>query len=142
MRADGVIEWMAECPLLDESGQNWIFVRERLSAYDPKRTFDADARSLRSKLYGSSLTSGKGVINPKDYDRTNNCNYHAIDIETRYSRRAKKTEYNSPHDRADNAKRDVEQQALALLVDNLAPDKSCNEAEYDPTNNGHESPPN
>ena len=62
------------------------------------------------------------MINPRDYDRTNNCNYHPIDIETRYSRRAKKTEYNSPHDRADNAKRDVEQQALALLIGaNLSP---------------------
>jgi hypothetical protein len=117
-------------------------VAMHMSAFDPKRTCVADACSLRSKLYGSAcLTPGNGMINPKDYDRTNNCNYHAIDIETCYSCRTKKTEYNSPHDRADNAKRDVEQQALALLVDNLAPDKSCNEAEYDPTDDGHESPP-
>ena len=97
-------------------------VAMHMSAFDPKRTCVADACSLRSKLYGSAcLTPGNGMINPKDYDRTNNCNYHAIDIETCYSRRAKKTEYNSSHNGADNAKGDASSKPWPCLLTILLP---------------------
>src|SRR5262245_32545267 len=112
-----------------------------LSASDPIWRPAAEA-SRKSKPHGSvCLTSRKGVITPEDHNGTNNCNNHAIEIEAGYSRRAKSTKDQSSNDRADNAKRDVEQQALALLVDDFTPDKTRNEAKYDPTDDGHKYPP-
>jgi len=77
------------------------------------------------------------VISPQDHHRTDDCDDHAPDIEAGYTGRTQKTEDDATHDGADNAKRDVEQHALALLVDDLTPDKPSNKTEYDPTDDGH-----
>ena len=82
-----------------------------------------------------------GVINQEDHYRTDDCNYHAPDIETGYSGCAKKAEQDATDDCADNAERHVEQHAFALLVDDLTPDKASNKPEYDTTDDGHRHSP-
>jgi hypothetical protein len=62
LRADEVIEWMAECPLLAQSGHLWLhrtcplsgvqrtsLVVLHMSAFDPKRTLDLSICLLQAK---------------------------------------------------------------------------------------------
>ena len=66
------------------------------------------------------------MIRPKDDHRAYNRNDHAVDIEAGYSFGSKKTENRAPHDRADDAKRNVKKQAFSLLIDDFTSDKACN----------------
>jgi hypothetical protein len=111
----------------------------QISAPDLERTFTRAVKEKNSGL--AQLPVSEGVVSPQDSYRTNDRNYHAVDIEACYSCGTQKTEQHSPDYCADNSERNVEHQALSLPVDNLAADESRDEAEHDPTDDGHESSP-
>jgi hypothetical protein len=97
----------------------------QISAPDLERTFTRAVKEKNSGL--AQLPVSEGVVSPQDNYRTNDRNYHAVDIEARYSCGTQKTEQHSPDYCADNSERDVEHQALSLPVDNLAADESRDE---------------
>jgi hypothetical protein len=68
-------------------GKADIPIALQMSAYDPKRT--------------ARLTTSEGVIGPQNHHRADNCDEHAIKIETGYSGGTKKREQHSADDRAD-----------------------------------------
>ena len=63
---------------------------------------------------------------------------HATDLSARSGARIEVT---SVLVRSLDAQRDVEPEALALLVDEVAADESGNQAQYDPTDDTHGLPP-
>jgi hypothetical protein len=76
------------------------------------------------------LPTCHGVIAPKHHDRANDRHDHAIDVETSYALRAEQAEQKSSNNRAHDAEGDVEKEAFAAFVDNLAANKARDEAQY------------
>ena len=65
------------------------------------------------------------MITPKHYDRANDGNDHAPDVKSGYSLHANRAEQNSSDDGTNDAQSDIEPQALAAGIDNLATNKAC-----------------
>ena len=76
------------------------------------------------------LPTCNGVIAPKHHDRANDRHDHAIDVETSYALRAKQAKKKSSDKRAHDAEGDIEEEAFAALVDNLAANKAPAEDQY------------
>ena len=69
------------------------------------------------------------MIDQEHDDRAYNSNYHAVEIEPSDATNAKRGEQEATHDRANDAKYDVEGGALAGAADDAARDKARDEAE-------------
>jgi hypothetical protein len=85
----------------------------------------------------SSPTARYRIVDQQHDYRTDDCNDHAVDVQTTHAARTKQTKQESTDERADDSQGYVQPEALALLVDNLAPDITGNQAKYDPANDTH-----
>ena len=69
------------------------------------------------------------MVDQEHDDRSNNGNYHAVEIEPGDTTDAKCGEQEAAHDRANDAKYDVEDGALTGAVDDAACDKARDKAQ-------------
>src|SRR5262245_5018680 len=88
-----------------------------------------------------SAASRHRMIDDQHHDRADHRNKHAPQIEAGHAGGAERLEEEAACDRADDAEGDVEQEARALLVDDLAADETGNEPQNDPATAGHCCPP-
>ena len=72
------------------------------------------------------------MVDPEHDDRADNSNYHAVEVETGDAADTKYGKQEAAHDRANDAKYDVEDGALAGAVDDAVRDKASDKAEDDP----------
>src|SRR3954454_14926513 len=84
-----------------------------------------------------SAATGYGVVDPQHGNGTNHCNHHAPGVESGHARYAKRTEYEPPNDRTQDAEYDVKPEPLAFRVDELAPDEAGYQTKHDPTEDRH-----
>ena len=78
------------------------------------------------------------MIAPKHHAGADDRHDHTPGVETSYALHAELGGQNSTDNRAHDAECDVEPDALAALVDNLASNKARDEAQYKPANNSYE----
>jgi hypothetical protein len=77
------------------------------------------------------------VIDNEDHDRADNSDDKAVNIEARNPRSAKHIEEKAADDGANYAENDIEDEAFTTAIDNLAADKTGNEAQNEPSENRH-----
>jgi len=77
------------------------------------------------------------VVEEQHDDGAGHRHEHAVDVEAGHPGRPELVEQDADDDRADDAEHDVEQQALALLVDHLAGDEAGDQPEHDPADDRH-----
>jgi hypothetical protein len=72
------------------------------------------------------------VIDKKKNHRTDDGNQNTVEIQASYASHPENLKQISPDDSPDDAEQDVPQQAVAALVHELAGNKPCDQAEYNP----------
>ncbi len=77
------------------------------------------------------------VVQPQHHYRTNNRDDRAIEVEAGHWRTTEGGEDEASDHRADYSENDVENKALPGAVDDLAGDEARDEAQYQPSENGH-----
>ena len=82
--------------------------------------------------------AGDRVVGEQDDDGADHGDDEAVDVEPGDGRAADERGKETADKGADDAEDDVEQQALAGLVDDLAADEPGESAEDEPTNDGHD----
>jgi hypothetical protein len=83
--------------------------------------------------------SHHGVVNQQHRDRTDDCDNHAVNVQARDARCPKQAKKKSADQSADNAKSNIEPKALALMINDLGPDESGDQSEYDPADDSRKS---
>jgi hypothetical protein len=78
------------------------------------------------------------VINDKNDHRANDGDEHAVEVQSADTFSAEERKDPTADDRPDDAEHDIQHHSLAFLVNNAASDKARNQAENDPTNDGHD----
>jgi hypothetical protein len=103
------------------------------------RTLNVEKVRLASDLVRrpSSAMARHRIVDQQHHHRTNDCNDHAVNVQTSHAAGTKQTEQKATDERADDAQGDVEPETLAVFVDDLAPDETGNQAKYDPANDTH-----
>jgi hypothetical protein len=81
------------------------------------------------------------MVNPKHYHGADNRDEHAPKVEAGDASRTNRTENEAADDRPDNAKDDVEKNALAGAINDFAANEASDQAEYDPPNDRHATLP-
>src|SRR5262249_12285207 len=71
------------------------------------------------------------------YDRADDRDNHAPDVQTGDAGRAEHAEQKSTYESTDNAERNIEPKTLTLLVNDLATDEASNQTKNDPADNSH-----
>jgi hypothetical protein len=74
------------------------------------------------------------VIDKKEYHCTDDGDQNAVDIHASHSSHPEELKQISSDDSPDDAEQDIQYQAFAALIHELAGDKSCDQAEYNPCN--------
>jgi hypothetical protein len=74
------------------------------------------------------------VIDDEENHGTDDGNHNAVDIQASHSHHPEELKQISPYDRTDDAEQDIQYQAFAGLIHKFAPNKSCDQAEYNPGN--------
>jgi hypothetical protein len=90
---------------------------------------------MRLQLDGSP--TGDGVVDDQDHYRTDHRYDHTVNVKAGYWFRAEEGEEKAPNYSTDYAENDVENDALARFVDDLARDKAGNQAKNEPSDDGH-----
>jgi hypothetical protein len=80
----------------------------------------------------SRFAPDQRVIDKQENHRADHGNQNAVDIKASHSDHPKELKQISSDDSADNAEQDIQYQAFAALVHELARNKSCDQAEYYP----------
>ena len=88
--------------------------------------------SAAVKDEASGAASEDSVIEHEHDDRADNRDEHAPEIEPRDASAAEPSEDESPDEGADNTEHDIEDEPLALLIDDLARDEAGDQPQYDP----------
>jgi hypothetical protein len=78
------------------------------------------------------------VIDDKNDHRANDGDEHAVEVQSADTFSAEERKDPTADDRPDDAEHDIQHHSLAFLVNNAASDKARNQAENDPTNDGHD----
>jgi hypothetical protein len=129
----GSARWFAEAELgLSLSGPAMRFT-------SIARTLNVEKVRLASDLVRrpSSAMARHRIVDQQHHHRTNDCNDHAVDVQAIDAACTKQTEHKATDERANDAQGDVEPEALAVFVDDFAPDETGNQAKYDPANDTH-----
>jgi hypothetical protein len=84
-----------------------------------------------------SNRSADQIVNQKHDHGASNRDKHAVEVQACHAFLAEKTEEIAPDKRAYNPKQDIQQEALALPVDDLGSDETCDQAKDDPTQDTH-----
>src|SRR3954468_12581111 len=92
---------------------------------------------VRSAPSANGATAGQEMVDDQHDDGTDHRHEHAVDVEAGHARRPELVEQKAADHRADDAEDDVEQQALALAVDDLAGDEAGDQTEHDPADDRH-----
>src|SRR5215471_7765894 len=109
----------------------------------PKSHHALDWRCVRSLTHradpavSSPAAACQRIVDQEHHDRTGNRDKHAVKVQPGNTFLAEEAEQISPDNRPHDPKQDVEQETLALPVDNLASDKPCDKSKYNPTQNAH-----
>jgi hypothetical protein len=74
------------------------------------------------------------VIYKKENHRTDDGDQNAVDIHASHSSHPEELKQITPDDSPDDAEQDIQYQAFAALIHELAGDKSRDKAEYNPGN--------
>src|SRR4029077_16775277 len=85
-------------------------------------------------LNARSSLSRNEVIDEQHYDCANHRDEKTVDIKPADACHAEGVKQPPPNDRAYNSEDDVYNNALPALINDLAPDKTGNQAQYDPGN--------
>jgi hypothetical protein len=85
----------------------------------------------------SSAMARHRIVDHQHHYRTDDRDDHAVNVQAGHAACTKQAEQKSTNERADNAQGDVQPEALAVLVDDLAPNESGNQPKYDPANDTH-----
>src|SRR6476646_4868027 len=85
-------------------------------------------------------TAENCVIKHQHDNGSDNRHEHAVKVETSNASSANSGEEEASDNCSDYAKNNVEKETLTGLVDDLAPDKPGDQAEYDPADNRHVIP--
>jgi hypothetical protein len=72
------------------------------------------------------------VVNHQEDNRTDNSDQQAVQIQSRDAGSAEGVEEPASSDSADDPQKDVEYEALALFIDNLAPDETGEQTKHNP----------
>jgi len=88
-----------------------------------------------------AATAGNRVVQQEHHDRADDGHEHAPQVESRYTCSAYKREQKPPGNRADDPEDNVQDDASTLLVHDLAGDKTGDQTQDDPADNGHLVPP-
>jgi hypothetical protein len=80
------------------------------------------------------------VIDYKYDNGANDSDYQAVQIEASNATRANSGKDETANQRPDNSENDIEKEALALFVHDLAGDEPCNQPQYNPCYDRHDAP--
>ena len=80
----------------------------------------------------SAAAAHHSIVDQQNNDRSNDGDDHAVDIQPGNARCSEQIKYKSPDESADYSERDVEPEALALTINNLASNKTGNQAKNSP----------
>jgi hypothetical protein len=94
-------------------------------------------RSSNCPVKSNRATTCDQIVEQKHYDRTGNRDKHTVEVQSCNAFFPKETEQASTDKRADDSKPDVEPEALALSIDDLASDESRYQAKNDPAQDTH-----
>ena len=72
------------------------------------------------------------MVDDQDHDGTHHCNQDAVQVDARDTCHAECLKQVAADNRTHDAQDDVQQEPFTGFIDDLAADKSRNEAEYDP----------
>src|SRR5580704_4087414 len=93
--------------------------------------------SLRGKAYvrvGSRRRApGNHVVDDEDHDGAHHSDEHAVEVEAGNSGGAELREEKPAHNRSHNSKHDVQEDAFAAPVDDLAGNETGDESEHEPS---------
>ena len=79
------------------------------------------------------------VIGHQHDDRSYHGNHHAVEIKTGDPASTQGAENDATHDCPDNAEKEVHKEAHSGLIHDLAGDEPGDQAQYDPSNYGHDA---
>jgi hypothetical protein len=82
-----------------------------------------------------SAPSRGGVVEKEDDDCAYDRDKNRFDVELEENLFTQQREKTSAHKRADETQRNVDHTTLTLIVDDLARDPACDQAEKDPSEN-------
>src|SRR3954452_1207349 len=97
----------------------------------------ASRMPVRSAPSANGAAAGQEMVDDQHDDGADHRHEHAVDVEAGHAGRPELVEQEAADHRADDAEHDVEQQALALAVDNLAGDEAGDQPEHDPADDRH-----
>jgi len=80
------------------------------------------------------------VIGHQNDDCSDHGNHHAVEIKTGDPPRAEGAENDATHDCPDDAEKEVHKEAHSGLIYDLAGDEPGDQAQYNPSDYGHDSP--
>jgi hypothetical protein len=110
----------------------------RLKTMTPSPFLSTKTNPAAGALPGSSPP--EGVIENQQNHRSDNRHEETVKVESGYARGSKDMEQPATGKSADNAQQDVEQNALASTVHDLAADEPGNQTENDPSQERHRFP--
>ena len=82
------------------------------------------------------------MVDHQDDDSADYCHHHAVEIEAGDAAGSDGSEDEAANNRADDAEHDVEEEAFAGFVDDLAGDETGNQPQNDPPDDRHHAPVN
>jgi hypothetical protein len=115
-------------------------LKDEKSFWGPRPYYGRDCRNSLGRLDFFSVcapTTDK-VIDDKNDHRANDGDEHAVEVQSADTFSAEERKDPTADDRPDDAEHDIQHHSLAFLVNNAASDKARNQAENDPTNDGHD----
>jgi hypothetical protein len=99
---------------------------------------DRGANKDPCDLFSVSASTADKVINDKNNHRADDGNEHAVEVQSADTFSAKERKNPTADDSPDDAEHDIQHHSLAFLVNDAASDKARNQAENDPTYDGHD----
>jgi hypothetical protein len=77
------------------------------------------------------------MIDKEHYNGSNDCDDHTVNVEAGYARSSEPFKNETTYESSDDPQCNVEPEALALPINNFAGEKSCDQAQDNPTDDRH-----
>jgi hypothetical protein len=115
-------------------------LKDEKSFWGPRPSYERDCRNSLGQLdlFSVSAPTTDKVIDDKNNHGAYDGDEHAVEVQPADTFSAKERKDPTADDRPDDAEHDIQHHSLAFLVHNPASDKARNQAENDPTNDGHD----
>jgi len=93
--------------------------------------------AVRATLSLSGSAAGKGVVNPKNDDGSNDRYELPLDVDAMNPLRTEHGKQIAAHNRPLDAENNIQDQAFTLFVHDFTGDKTRDQSQHNPTNNRH-----